>query len=157
MLNTAKIRSTERFSPWPYAIVTTFVALAIFDSVIVYLALTNPAHSIEDNSYEVSKQYESVIAARSALHESGITHTITPSPGGITIAASGLNPSHYSAHIKILRADSSTPDILQTVDGTGPDFKYAKLELPSGLWLVTVTIISNGKNFLIGPEKIFVE
>jgi len=80
-----------KFSPWPYAIIATFVALAFFDAGIVFLAIRSPSTQIDDRPYDISRQYQQIIEAKHAALRDKVVFQVESRGGKLLVTLANLS------------------------------------------------------------------
>lgn len=150
-------KKSQTRSPWPRAIIASFLALAVFDGVIVSLALRSSNSDIEENSYEAGQKYEDIIEGKRASVRDHLESSISSSEGSIKIRVDRLPEAlPVSIQVALLRPSDGTLDRRETVNQQSSSFAYTSARLHSGLWLVRLEITGPKIHYSIGPAQVMV-
>ena len=132
---------TSKTSPWPYAIVTFFIMLALFDAYIVTRALQTRTGTTTDRPYEDSLVYEAKIKAKDAAKSAGLKLVFDLDRHPASISCLGLNVNaERILDLKLIKPDNPALDREISVKSSNNDFIFGELALKPGLWIVEVML-----------------
>ena len=135
-------------SPWPYAILASFLALAIFDAGIVVLALKHPSQPIQEDSYEAGQKYQEVIDAREEAKRDHVNAIIDVSHRMFQVQVTGLRPgTPWEMSVELLRPNDTSLDIRKVIASTEATVYYESPTIEPGLWLTRVRVTGPGKSY----------
>ncbi len=143
MAESARDEGKKTRSPWPYAVVGSLVLLALFDSVIVKLALETQTGVVETKPYEASLSYEQIIQAKRAAIEDGLTLHLAPQGGELVATLQGgpeEGTHRGELRVRLLRPDDPALDQEVSFTSTSSLFKGGVTPLKPGLWVVHATL-----------------
>ncbi|MCO6432252.1 MAG: FixH family protein [Deltaproteobacteria bacterium] len=147
----------HRRSPWPYAIVASFAALAVFDAIIITLALKSGVASVETRPYDASLKYDEVIAAKNAVKQAGIEYSVTSNGDRILVKLAGLpSDSRLEATLNMMRPSDSKLDSIEHFELRESRENLLSEPLKPGLWVMTIKIAGENARYQIGPQKVVV-
>lgn len=126
---------------WPRAIIASFVLLAAFNALLVYLALKSRTDLMDEHSYELGLTFENIIQEKNAAVRDGVSAELKLMEQEIVVVTHGLKSDRdWQVSLRLVRPDDSRIDRNLTVRGSGPDFKLPSSPLKSGLWMAQITV-----------------
>jgi len=132
--------------------------LAIYDGLIVTLALRSQPGEVEAHPYEAGLTYERVLEAKRAASRDSVVWNIQTKREKALIQVTGLKSDReYEASLELLRPDDPSIDIRRTERIRGATSTQEVSQLKSGLWVGTLDITSSDAHYRLGPEKLVIE
>ncbi|RIL02343.1 MAG: hypothetical protein DCC75_13320 [Proteobacteria bacterium] len=147
----------SRLPSWPAVIISSFIALALFDAVIVVLAISTRTAVIDEDPYGASQRYEQIIDAKRAVVRDRLVSSISSEQGRVAVVLSGL-PRDQELEVKLtlLRPNDADLDLRESLASIGSEFRYISPVLRQGMWLLSIDLRSGLTSYRIGPEKVIV-
>lgn len=137
----------DKRSYWPAGIIIFFILLAIFNAVVVWLALKSKSIEIESNPYEAGLKYEDIIQAKNAAVKDNIQAVIDIKNEILSLELHNISTSTiWDIEVRLTRPDNNKLDQLLTTSARGPVFELPISRLKSGLWLTSVTVSASGSS-----------
>ena len=148
--------SGSNFSIWPYAIIGSFVLLAIFDAFIISAAYKTKTAPIEDSPYEAGINYESVIKAKEAASTAGLKFTFLFQANSLNFEIVGPLPSTpKTLQVKLIRPSDDTLDKKFELSSNNNIFSTPiNAALTAGLWLLQASLMVDGKEYYFESKEV---
>ena len=144
------------YSPWPRAIISFFIILALFNALLVYWALSSQNSSMDKNPYERGLTYQQIIDQKDAATRAGLEPIFTVSELSSAgeravvfklVNATGKNLSGAKVQIDSMRLSDSSLDsttaLVERGDGYEGKIKFSA----SGLWLFRIAAELSGQKY----------
>lgn len=145
--------NTLKSSPWPRAILSSFIALALFDAVIVYLAINSRTDVIEEHPYQAGLDYEQIVEAKRASRLDGLKVHFAIHQGKLSVECTGCAPgSSWQTELKLVRPNDATLDQFHKDVMTVPEIGQNLPALQPGLWIVQLWLQSPPKRYFFESQ-----
>jgi len=147
--------NSKTYSPWPYAIVSSFVILILFDIYFVRSALTTATGTVVDNPYEESLVYDQIVKGKKAASAAGLTMKFESLRSGFRIEINGL-PENNTRTMKIVLMRPADPSLDRTflVNSQSKIFEVKTELLQNGLWILQADLKSQQEFFRFESQEV---
>ncbi|MCB0311337.1 MAG: FixH family protein [Bdellovibrionales bacterium] len=149
-LQTDGLTAKISYYRWPIGIVLFFIALAIFNAFLAYLAYSGRRDRVVENPYEVGLKYEETIRSKALWNSLGLrleSSFGSPDESGLRTVNLVITPENReldlpsSLLIEIERPSDARYDRSSRLTLMGDGVFQGSLDMPlDGLWKMTVRI-----------------
>ena len=127
--------------PWPYAIIGSFILLALFDTVIVSKALSTSTGVVTSKPYEDSLIYENIIKLKKAVQSDDLKLEIIQDKGNLVFRLNGLkDKANKIIYVKAVKPENDKLDRAFSLESNTGIFELASSNLKAGLWRFEVRV-----------------
>lgn len=149
--------SSGKWSPWPYAIISTFILLAGFDSFVIFKAVQTRTGTVSDAPYDDALKYESIIQAKQSARDAGLGLKLFYNQEALRVKISGLKETEaakYHLQLSFVKPEKPEWDRVFKMESGDGTFEQEGVQIPGGLWFLTATLRDeNGKEFIIESKE----
>lgn len=129
--NTIKPRSV-----WPYAIISSFIMLAVFDAYIVTRAIQTSTGLVTIRPYDDGLQYQKKINAAAAASLAGIKMSLVQKEGVLSFNFSNIVDKPAILMLRLIKPDNDKYDRAFELKSSSGKFLLDRGNIQSGLWFI---------------------